>query len=46
MRENLELLMTVSMANIPVLHSSEVAHLYPQVVIPIYHGVINPIHLY
>jgi hypothetical protein len=38
--------MTVSTANIPVLHSIEVAHLYPQVVIPIYHGVMNPIHLY
>jgi hypothetical protein len=31
--------MTVSMANILVLHSLEVAHLYPQVVLPIYHGV-------
>jgi hypothetical protein len=31
--------MTVSMASIPVLHSAEVAHLYPQVVLPICHGV-------
>jgi hypothetical protein len=38
--------MTVSMADIPVLHSAEVVHLYPQVVLPICHGVMNPIHLY
>jgi hypothetical protein len=31
--------MTVSTADIPVLHSVEVAHLYPQVVLPICHGV-------
>jgi hypothetical protein len=31
--------MTMSTANIPVLHSAEVAHLYPQVVLPICHGV-------
>jgi hypothetical protein len=31
--------MTVSTADIPVLHSTEVAHLYPQVVLPICHGV-------
>jgi hypothetical protein len=31
--------MTVSTANIPVLYSAEVAHLYPQVVLPIFHGV-------
>jgi hypothetical protein len=31
--------MTVSTANIPVLHSAEVAHLYPQVVLPICHVV-------
>jgi hypothetical protein len=31
--------MTVSRASIPVLHSTEVAHLYPQVVLPICHGV-------
>jgi hypothetical protein len=31
--------MTVSTASIPVLHSAEVAHLYPQVVLPISHGV-------
>jgi hypothetical protein len=38
--------MTVSTTDIPILHSAEVAHLYPQVVLPICHGVINPIHLY
>jgi hypothetical protein len=38
--------MIVSMADIPVLHSVEVAHLYPQVVLPIFQGVMNPIHLY
>jgi hypothetical protein len=31
--------MTVSTADIPVSHSAEVAHLYPQVVLPICHGV-------
>jgi hypothetical protein len=31
--------MTVSTASIPVLHSVEVVHLYPQVVLPICHGV-------
>jgi hypothetical protein len=31
--------MTVSMADIPVLHSTGVAHLYPQVVLPICHIV-------
>jgi hypothetical protein len=31
--------MTVSTTSIPVLHSTEVAHLYPQVVLPICHGV-------
>jgi hypothetical protein len=31
--------MTVSTTDIPVLHSAEVAHLYPQVVLPICHGV-------
>jgi hypothetical protein len=41
-----ELLMTVSTADIPVLHSAEVAHLYPQVVLPICQWVMNPIHLY
>ena len=30
--------MTVSTASIPVLHSAEVAHLYPQAVLPIYQG--------
>jgi hypothetical protein len=38
--------MTVSTADIPVLHSAEVAHLYPQVMLPIYQGFMNPIHLY
>jgi hypothetical protein len=38
--------MTVSTTDIPVLHSVEVVHLYPQDVIPIYHGVMNPIDLY
>jgi hypothetical protein len=32
--------MTVSMADIPVLHSAEVAHLYPQVVLPICQGTV------
>jgi hypothetical protein len=41
-----ELLMTVSTASIPVLHSAEVVHLYPQVMLPICQGVMNPIHLY
>jgi hypothetical protein len=34
-----EPLMTMSTASIRVLHSAEVAHLYPQVVLPIWHGV-------
>jgi hypothetical protein len=38
--------MTVSKADIPVLHSVEVAHLYPQVMLPICQGVMNHIHLY
>jgi hypothetical protein len=38
--------MTVSMASIPVLHSTEVAHLYPQVMLPICQETANPIHLY
>jgi hypothetical protein len=33
--------MTVSTADIPVLHSVEVVHLYPQVMLPIYQGVIE-----
>jgi hypothetical protein len=33
--------MTVSTADIPVLHSVEVAHLYPQVVLPICHEVVR-----
>jgi hypothetical protein len=31
--------MTVSTADIPVLHSIEVVYLYPEVVLPICHGV-------
>jgi hypothetical protein len=31
--------MTVSMADIPVLHSVEVAHFYPQVMLPICQGI-------
>jgi hypothetical protein len=31
--------MTVSTTSIPVLHSAEVAHLYPQVILPIYQGI-------
>jgi hypothetical protein len=34
--------MTVSTASIQVLHSTEVVHLYPQVVLPICHGVVGP----
>jgi hypothetical protein len=33
--------MTVSTADISVLHSAEVAHLYPQIVLPICHGVVR-----
>jgi hypothetical protein len=32
--------MTVSMADILVLHSAEVGHLYPQVMLPICHRVV------
>jgi hypothetical protein len=32
--------MTVSTTDIPVLHSVEVAHLYPQVMLPICHRVV------
>jgi hypothetical protein len=38
--------MTVSTTDIPVLHSVEVVHLYPQVMLPIFQGVMNLIHLY
>jgi hypothetical protein len=38
--------MTVSTTSIPVLHSAEVAHLYPQVMLPICQETANPIHLY
>jgi hypothetical protein len=33
--------MTVSTTDILVLHSAEVAHLYPQVMLPICHGVVR-----
>jgi hypothetical protein len=33
--------MTVSTTDIPVLHSVEVAHLYPQVMLPIYQGIMT-----
>jgi hypothetical protein len=32
---------TVSTADILVLHSAEVAHFYPQVVLPIFHRVVR-----
>jgi hypothetical protein len=35
--------MIVSMADIPVLRSAEVAHLYPQVVYPVYLGFAWPL---
>jgi hypothetical protein len=38
--------MTVSMASIPVLHSVEFAHLYPQVMLPICQAKATPIHFY
>jgi hypothetical protein len=38
--------MTVSTADIPVLHSAEVVHLYPQVMLPICHGVDRTPYLY
>jgi hypothetical protein len=41
-----ESLMTMSMTSIAVLHSAEVAHLYPQVMLPIFQETANPIHLY
>jgi hypothetical protein len=37
--------MTVSTTDIPVLHYGEVTHLYPQVMLRIYQGVMNPTHL-
>jgi hypothetical protein len=40
------MLMTVSTASIQILHSAEVAHLYPQVMLPIRQETTNPIHLY
>jgi hypothetical protein len=41
-----ELLMTVSTADIPILHYVEVAHLYPQVMSPIRQGIATAIYLY
>jgi hypothetical protein len=38
--------MTVSTTDIPILHSTEVAQLYPQVMLPICQAVMNPIYLY
>jgi hypothetical protein len=38
--------MTVSTVDITVLHSVEVVRLYPQVMLPIWQRVMNPIHLY
>jgi hypothetical protein len=38
--------MTVCTADILVLHLAEVAHLYPQVMLPICQGIVTPIHLY
>jgi hypothetical protein len=38
--------MTVSMTDIPVLHSAEVAHHHPQAMLPICQGASNLIHLY
>jgi hypothetical protein len=38
--------MIVSTADILVLHSAVVVHLYPQVVLPICQGPRLPIHLY
>jgi hypothetical protein len=35
-----EPLMTLITADLPVFHSGEVTHLYPQVVLPICHGVV------
>jgi hypothetical protein len=35
------MLMTVRTTDIPVLHSAEVAHIYPQVMLPICHGVVR-----
>jgi hypothetical protein len=33
--------MTMSTTDIPVLQSIEVAHLYPQVMLPIYQGIVT-----
>jgi hypothetical protein len=33
--------MTVSTADIPVLHSAEVTHIYPQVMLPICQGIMT-----
>jgi hypothetical protein len=34
--------MTMSTADVPVLHSTEVAHIYPQVMLSICHGLYGP----
>jgi hypothetical protein len=36
----------MSMTDIPILHCTEVAHVYPQSMIPIFHEVMIFIHLY
>jgi hypothetical protein len=41
-----ELLVTVNTDSIPVLHTAEVVHLDPQVMLPICQETANPIHLY
>jgi hypothetical protein len=41
-----ELLMTVSIASISVLHYAEIAYLYPQAMLPICQGIPTPIHQY
>jgi hypothetical protein len=33
--------MTVSMTDMPILHSAEVVHLYPQVMLPICQGIVT-----
>jgi hypothetical protein len=35
------MLMTAITASIPVLHSAEVVYLYPQVMLPIYQGIVT-----
>jgi hypothetical protein len=40
-----EPLLTMSTTDIQILHSADATHLYPQAVLPICQGVLNPIHL-